>query len=114
MKAIILAAGVGKRLWPVTQHCPKCLIEVGGRSLLVRYLEALAGVGVQQAVIVVGYKQDMIRAVAGDGLSGVDVRYVVSDHYQRGSITSLWRAREELRGDVLIMDADQETPWQKR
>jgi L-glutamine-phosphate cytidylyltransferase len=106
MKAIILAAGVGKRLWPVTQHRPKCLIEVGGQSLLVRYLEALAGVGVQQAVIVVGYKQEMIRAVAGDGLSGVDVRYLTSDQYQRGSITSLWRAREELTGDVLIMDAD--------
>jgi L-glutamine-phosphate cytidylyltransferase len=66
----------------------------------------LAGVGVQQAVIVVGYKLEMIRAVAGDGLSGVDVRYLTSDHYQRGSITSLWRAREELTGDVLIMDAD--------
>ena len=63
MKAIILAAGVGKRLWPVTQHRPKCLIEIGGRSLLVRYLEALAGVGVREAVIVVGYKQDMIRTV---------------------------------------------------
>ncbi len=34
MKAIILAAGVGKRLWPVTQHRPKCLIEIGGQSLL--------------------------------------------------------------------------------
>ena len=106
MNAIILAAGVGKRLWPVTQHRPKCLIEVGGRSLLVRYLEALAGVGVQQAVIVVGYKQDMIRDIAGTGLAGVSVRYLTSDQYQRGSITSLWRAREEMHGDVLIMDAD--------
>src|SRR3982751_404534 len=106
MKAIILAAGVGKRLWPVTQHRPKCLIEVGGRSLLARYLEALAGVGIQHAVIVVGYKQEMIRAAVGTGMSGVDVRYVASDQYQRGSITSLWRVREELHGDVLIMDAD--------
>jgi len=106
MKAIILAAGVGKRLWPVTQHRPKCLIEIGGRSLLVRYLEALAGVGIREAVIVVGYKQDMIRTVAGSGLSGVSVRYVASDQFQRGSITSLWRARDELFGDVVIMDAD--------
>jgi choline kinase len=82
------------------------LIEVGGRSLLVRYFDALAGVGIRQAVIVVGYKQEMIRAAAGTSLSGVDVRYRVSDQYQRGSITSLWRAREELHGDVLIMDAD--------
>lgn len=106
MKAIILAAGVGKRLWPVTQHHPKCLIQIGGRTLLARYLESLAGVGIRQAVLVVGYKQEMIRAAAGSGLSGVSVRYLESDQYQRGSITSLWRAREELDGDALIMDAD--------
>ena len=44
MNAIILAAGVGKRLWPVTQHKPKCLIEIGGQTLLSRYLDALASV----------------------------------------------------------------------
>ncbi|MEE9171999.1 MAG: sugar phosphate nucleotidyltransferase, partial [candidate division NC10 bacterium] len=47
MKAIILAAGVGKRLWSVTQHRPKCLVELGGRPLLMRYLEALVAVGVE-------------------------------------------------------------------
>ncbi len=106
MKAIILAAGVGKRLWPVTQHHPKCLIQIGGRSLLARYLDSLAGVGIKEAVLVVGYKQDMIRAAAGSGLSGVAVRYLESDQYQRGSITSLWRARDELAGGAIIMDAD--------
>ena len=106
MKAIILAAGVGKRLWPVTQHHPKCLIQIGGRTLLARYLESLAGVGITEAVIVVGYKQEMIRAAAGSGLSGVAVRYLESDQYQRGSITSLWRARDELNGGAIIMDAD--------
>src|SRR2546421_179505 len=40
MKAILLAAGVGKRLWPVTQHHPKCLIELGGRTLLRRLIES--------------------------------------------------------------------------
>lgn len=106
MKAVILAAGVGKRLWPITQHRPKCLIEIGGRTLLSRYLTSLADVGIRQAVIVVGYKHEMIRAAAGNGLYGVAVRYLESDQYQRGSITSLWRARQELDGDVLIMDAD--------
>lgn len=106
MKAIILAAGVGRRLWPITQHRPKCLIELGGRSLIVRYLDALAGVGIKQAVIVVGYKQEMIKAAVRSGLNGVEVRYLASDQFQRGSITSLWRARHELDDDVLIMDAD--------
>ncbi len=106
MKAVILAAGVGKRLWPVTQHRPKCLIELGGQTLIARYLENLAGVGITRAVIVVGYKQDMIRAAIGSGLHGVEVRYLESEQYQRGSITSLWFARQELDDDVVIMDAD--------
>ncbi|MBI4402249.1 MAG: phosphocholine cytidylyltransferase family protein [Nitrospirae bacterium] len=106
MKAIILAAGVGKRLWPVTQHRPKCLIEFGGRTLLVRYLDALAGVGIKQAVIVVGHKQDMIRTAVGTCCCGVEVRYLVNEQYHRGSISSLWLARTELDDDVLIMDAD--------
>ena len=106
MKAIILAAGVGKRLWPVTQHHPKCLIRIGGPTLLERYLRGLAANGVADATIVVGYKQEMIRAVAGTMAHGVAVRYLVNEHYQRGSISSLWLAREELTTDVLIMDAD--------
>ncbi len=106
MKAIILAAGIGKRLWTVTQHRPKCLLELGGRTLLVRYLDALAAMGIKQAVIVVGYKQEMIRANIGSDCRGVEVRYLVNEQYQRGSIASLWVARTELDGDVLIMDAD--------
>lgn len=106
MKAVILAAGVGKRLWPITQHRPKCLITLGGRTLLDRYLDELAGVGIKQAVIVVGYKQDMIRAAVGTGRYGVEVRYLVNEHYHRGSISSLWQARGELDEAVLIMDAD--------
>jgi choline kinase len=106
MKAIILAAGVGKRLWPITQHRPKCLIELGGRTLLGRYLEALEEGGIKQISIVVGYKQDMIKAaVAAHRFSG-EVRYLTNEQFRRGSITSLWIARSEMTDDVVIMDAD--------
>lgn len=106
MKAIILAAGVGKRLWPVTQHRPKCLIEIGGQTLLSRYLASLASVGVQRADIVVGYKQEMIRAAAASNAFGVRVQFLVNEQFHRGSISSLWVARTALDDDVLIMDAD--------
>ena len=106
MKAFVLAAGVGKRLWPITQHKPKCLIEIGGKTLIARYLEALAAVRVRQATIVVGYKQEMIRAAVGAGLSGVDVAYLVNEQFHRGSISSLWIARSALSDDTIIMDAD--------
>jgi choline kinase len=106
MKAIILAAGVGKRLWPVTQHRPKCLIEFGGRSLIHRYLDALSGLRVRSAVLIVGYKQEMIRAAVGSKYAGVAVSYLVNDQFHRGSISSLWIAREAFDDDLIIMDAD--------
>jgi choline kinase len=106
MKAIILAAGVGKRLWPITQHRPKCLIEIGGKTLLHRYLEALASLGIQRADIVVGYKQEMIRAAVEANACGVRVNFLVNDQFHRGSISSLWIARTALDDDVIVMDAD--------
>ena len=106
MKAVILAAGVGKRLWPVTQHRPKCLVEIGGQTLLHRYLRSLAEVGVHRADIVVGYKQEMIRAAVAVNAYGVKVEFLVNEQFHRGSISSLWVARTALDDDVIVMDAD--------
>ena len=106
MKAIILAAGVGKRLWQVTQHRPKCLIEMGGRALMHRYLDALGRVGIRRATLVVGYKQEMIRAAVGTEYAGVAVSYLVNEQFHRGSISSLWIARASFDDDLIVMDAD--------
>ena len=106
MKAVILAAGVGKRLWEVTQHHPKCLIKIGGRSLLHRYLESLVSVGIRRAEIVVGYKQEMIRAAVEQDCCGVNVTFLVNEQFHRGSISSLWIARTALDDDTIVMDAD--------
>jgi L-glutamine-phosphate cytidylyltransferase len=106
MKAVILAAGVGKRLWQITQHRPKCLITIGGRSLLHRYLATLASVGIRRADIVVGYKQEMIREAVAAESCGVTVKFLVNEQFHRGSISSLWIARTALDDDVVIMDAD--------
>jgi choline kinase len=106
MKAVILAAGVGKRLWPITQHRPKCLIDIGGQTLLARYLSNLASIGIQRADIVVGYKQEMIRAAVESNSFGVRIEFLVNEQFHRGSISSLWVARTALDDDVVIMDAD--------
>ena len=106
MKAVILAAGVGKRLGAVTGNRPKCLLEVGGRSLLVRYLDALLEAGIKSVVLVVGHQQELIRSAAGDAYRGCALRYIVNDQYRRGSLYSLWLARATFDDDLLIMDAD--------
>lgn len=105
-RALILAAGVGHRLAPLTDQLPKCLLPVGGRSLLERMLESLAVAAVCEAVIVVGHCQDQIRRVAGDRFGRLPVRYVENPEYTRDSIRSLWAGRDELTMDCIVMDAD--------
>jgi choline kinase len=106
MKAIILAAGVGKRFQQVTDQRPKCLIEIQGKTLLQRTLHALSAAGVTEAVIVIGYRGEMIEQAIGSVCAGIKVRYRRNDRYEKGAILSLWSAREEFDDDLLIMDAD--------
>jgi choline kinase len=106
MKAIILAAGVGKRFKEITDHRPKCLIEVQGKTLLERTLTALHAAGISQAIVVIGYRSEMIRQRIGSTCRGVQVRYVLNRQYEKGAILSLLSARDEFDDDILIMDAD--------
>jgi L-glutamine-phosphate cytidylyltransferase len=104
--AIILAAGVGKRLLGTSGGKPKCLIEIAGRSLLVRLLDGLASAGVREAVVVTGFGDDVVRAALSAGVRGIDVRCVTNERFREGAILSLWTARAALDREVLVMDAD--------
>ncbi len=106
MRAIILAAGVGWRLKPHTQVTPKCLLELGEKSLLRRYLDAFEALGVPEAVLVVGHLKEQIIAEASRGPADVEVRFITNEQFTRGNILSLWYARNEFDDDVLIMDGD--------
>lgn len=103
MKAIILAAGVGKRLGGSVVEHPKCLLDLGGRTLLDRMLDALNEVGIREICVVVGHLADQIQeAVAGRP----EVTTLFNPEFRKGAILSLWTAREHLDDDVLVMDAD--------
>ncbi|WP_049723706.1 N-acetylmuramate alpha-1-phosphate uridylyltransferase MurU [Gilvimarinus polysaccharolyticus] len=76
MKAMILAAGLGKRMRPLTDTLPKPLIPVRGKPLIAYHLEALARAGITQVVINLAYRGDQIKAFVGDGTAwGVQVVY---------------------------------------
>ena len=107
MKAVILVAGVARRLAPITDSTHKALLPVGGRSLLDRMLEGLAGCGVEESVLVVGHCQDQVRRAAGSSRGAMRISYVENPAYQKGSILSLWCARGTMLSDsTLVMDAD--------
>jgi choline kinase len=106
VKAIVLAAGVARRLAPLTDRTHKCLLEVGGRPLLARMLSALEAAGVRETVLVVGHCADQVRAVGRDKLGAMRIRYLENTDYTRGSALSLYAARAHLREPALVMDAD--------
>ncbi len=107
MRALVLAAGLGKRLAPLTEERPKGLLELGGRSLLARLLDGLQAAGVTETAVVVGYRQAQIRAHLGAVHRGMPVRYLENPAYTRGPLLSLWTGRGEFgRDDVVLADGD--------
>jgi choline kinase len=106
MRAILLVAGAGWRLKPYTEATPKCLLDMGGKSLLLRYLEAFAALGIDEAVLVVGFQKEKIMAEAARSPANVKVRIVQNDQFRKGNILSLWHARHEFEDEVLILDGD--------
>ncbi len=76
MKGVLLAAGKGNRLKPLTDHTPKPLLPVGGKPILQRIIEGLADAGIDQLAIIVGHLSEMMVDYFGDGSRyGVSIRY---------------------------------------
>lgn len=103
MNAIILAAGVGKRLG---RELPKCLLDVGGRAVLHRMLDALAACGVGSATLVVGYRRDAIEEALATVPPSLPVTLVENARFREGAILSLHAARAVLSRGAVVMDAD--------
>ena len=103
-KAIILSAGKGSRLLPLTADRPKCLVELSGRSLLEWQLDALEAAGVGDVVVVTGFRDDLVEEVAArrDG-----VRTLFNPFYHvADNLGSVWMARSELDRDTLLLNGD--------
>jgi choline kinase len=107
MKAIILSAGQGSRLGHLVDNRPKCLIDFNGRTLLDRQLDTLAANGVEEAVVVTGFHDDLIEQAIAARTGGPAVRTVYNPFYKVADNTgSLYMAREELSGDCLVWNGD--------
>lgn len=104
MQCVILAAGKGTRLRPLTDTCPKPLVKVGGRPLLDHIVEALPS-AVDELIIVVGYLGDQIKTYCGTEFHGRKVRYVEQVE-QNGTARALWLCKDLIKGRFMFLFAD--------
>ncbi|MDH5021368.1 sugar phosphate nucleotidyltransferase [Halobacterium rubrum] len=106
MKAVILAAGEGNRLRPLTERRPKPMLPVGNRPVLEHVLEAVADAGIQEVVFVVGYERDRIQTYFGDGDDwGVDIEYAVQDT-QLGTGHAVLQAENFVSEPFVVLNGD--------
>lgn len=114
MKSIILAAGIGKRLRPITNHTPKCLIEFNGKALIDNYFNSFHECGIKEVVLVVGYLSETLEKKLGDRYLDIDVKYIHNKDYAfSNSAYSLWLAKDEISEKSFIL-ADSDILFDRR
>jgi len=104
MQCVILAAGKGTRLRPLTDNCPKPLVKVAGKPLLDHIVEALP-TAVDELIIVVGYLGGMIEEYCGKEFHGRKVTYITQEE-QKGTAHALWLCKDLIKGRFLFLFAD--------
>lgn len=108
MQAIILAAGLGRRLGKLTGDRTKCMIEVNGVTLIERMLTQLSKLNLTKVVIVIGYEGDKVKSLVSDNFKGTPIVYVNNPIYDKtNNIYSLFLAKDYLLNeDTLLLEAD--------
>ncbi len=107
MKVIILAAGQGTRLRPLTDSCPKCMVEVNGESIIKRQLGTMYSCGIKEndITIITGYKSEVLK----EGLKDTGIHFIVNREYETTNMVySLMCARDILEedDDILVSYGD--------
>ena len=108
MIGVILAAGMAKRLRPLTDACPKCLLKIGERTLLQRTVDAMIAAGIQEFVVVTGYRAEMIRDFLTKQYPSLNIHFIHNGDYEHNNnIFSLWMTRPYTDGkEFLLSDSD--------
>ena len=107
MKALILAAGVSRRLYPQTYNTPKCLLEVGGKPIINYQLEALSELGVNDITMIVGYHREMLVESVEKNFPEINFKFIVNHHYfETNTAYSVYVGKEALSDQHLLMNAD--------
>ena len=107
MHAIILSAGRGSRLLPLTNDLPKCLLPIGLTTVLGMQLDTLYAAGVKTATVVTGFNAHMVEAELAGRKKGPQVKTLFNPFYQvADNLASCWMARESMQKDFLLINGD--------
>ena len=108
MQALILAAGMGRRLGDKTRNNTKCMVEVNGVRLIDRMLGQLKSLDIDRVVIVAGYCRESLMSHVGDSYNGIPIHWVINPIYDKtNNIYSLALAKDELvKDDTLLIESD--------
>jgi choline kinase len=108
MKGVILAAGIASRLRPLTDAIPKCLLQVGDKTILQRSIDNLIYNGIEEFIIGTGYREEMIREYVFQNYPSLNVHFVYNEIYDTtNSIYSFWLTKDLLQdSDIILMDCD--------
>lgn len=108
MKAMVLVAGVSRRLYPLTEHRPKCLLEVGHKTIFDHQMDAVRSVGIREVCLVLGYRREQILEHAREHHPDLRFTPVVNHRFfETNTAWSLWEAGEEfLDRDFVYMNGD--------
>jgi len=104
MKAVILAAGEGKRLRPFTETMPKVMLPIANKPILEYVVDAVKNSGITEIIIVVGYKKEVIMEHFKD-YEDVDIKYVVQDK-QLGTAHALLQAKKHVKNSFIVLSGD--------
>ncbi len=105
--ALLLAAGAGTRLQPLTDDCPKCLTEVRGVPILGWLVSCLLAQGFDRLVVVVGYRDEQIRDYLAAHAFGLTVEFIDCREYAAtNNIYSLWQARDHIQEPFVLIESD--------
>jgi len=105
--AVLLAAGTGSRLQPLTNDAPKCLSEVNGIAILERLVRCLRGHGFKRLIIVVGYLDQRVREFLDEWQDELQIEYVINPRYATtNNLYSFWLARESIKEPFLLVESD--------
>lgn len=106
-EALLLAAGMGTRLHPLTLDSPKILTRVGGISILERLVNNLRAQRIDRLVVVIGHMGGFIKNFLRKFAQDIQIEYIVNPDYRTtNNIYSLWLARHQVKGPFLLLEGD--------